>query len=336
MKLRWGSLMILQCALASMLLAATLAAEGVIAGSIMSSNGPVAGATVRARDLSTGSVHESTVLRDGTFVLSLPAAIYDVFVRKAQYSTVTRRGISIVNSQSVRLDLMMNPNGNVDVPGESSFQLLSERASRVSGEIPKTSDDKPDLSGVWLPSLDLDADDPPYLAWAGALQKERAAAMGKDDPRGLCLPPGTVRTNLNDLTKFVQTKLLLVILMEGSPPGFRQVFLDGRGHSADLEPSWMGESIGRWDGETLVIDTIGFHDRGWIDASGKPQTTKLHVIERMRRPDLGTLDIEITVDDPGAYERPWKLRRELKLAPDEELREYVCNENERQEHLVGK
>jgi hypothetical protein len=98
----------------------------------------------------------------------------------------------------------------------------------------------------------------------------------------------------------------------------------------------LGHSIGRWEGDTLVIDTVGFHDRGWVDVNGKPQTEQLHIIERMRRPNLGTMEIEITVDDPGAYERPWRLRRQLKLAPNEELHEYVCNENDRPEHLVGK
>ncbi len=182
----------------------------------------------------------------------------------------------------------------------------------------------------------MDADDPPYRPWAAALQKERLADGSKDDPRAHCLPSGAVRTNALDLTKFIQISSELIILSEGSPPGFRQIFMDGRGHPADFDPTWMGHSIGKWVGDTLEIDTVGFHDRGWIDVTGKPQTEQLHVIERMRRPDLGTMEIEITVDDPGAYEHPWKLRRSLKLAPNEELHEYVCNENEKPEHFVGK
>ena len=144
------------------------------------------------------------------------------------------------------------------------------------------------------------------------------------------------RTSHFDLTKIVQTPELLVILIEGAPPGFRQVFLDGRGHPADLAPAWMGHSIGSWDGDTLVIDSVGFHNRGWIDNNGRPQTEQLRVIERYHRVDLGHMNVEITIDDPGAYEKPWKIRRELTLASGQEVEEYVCNENEKPEHLVGK
>ncbi|MEP6961353.1 MAG: hypothetical protein ABI995_04705, partial [Acidobacteriota bacterium] len=172
--------------------------------------------------------------------------------------------------------------------------------------------------------------------WAAALQKQRLEYSSKDDPRAHCLPSGVVRTNALDLAKFLQLQNELVILTEGSPPGFRQIFLDGRSHPADPEPTWMGHSIGKWDGDTLVMDTVGFNDKGWLDVTGKPQTEKLHVTERMRRTGLGTIEVEITVDDPGAYAHPWKLRRLLKLAQGEELHEYVCNENEKPEHLVGK
>jgi hypothetical protein len=121
------------------------------------------------------------------------------------------------------------------------------------------------------------------------------------------------------------------MLYEGSPPGVRQIFMDGRRHpeAGTFDPSWMGHSIGRWDGKTLVVDTMGFNDRGWVDYRSTPQTEQLHVIERYTRPDLGTLDLEITVDDPGAYTRPWKIRRRMVLAPKtEEIHEYICNEGD--------
>jgi hypothetical protein len=328
--MKWRSVLV------GAVLAAYAAAQGVISGSITSPQGPLEGATVRALNLATNAVREAIVLRDGTYALNLPSGNYDIFIRKAQYSMVTRRGIAVVNGKKIQVDAILNPNANSGVPGETIFQIWGERADHLAGDVPRTPEEKPDLSGVWLPGLDLDADDPPFLPWAAALQKDRASFSSKDDPRAKCLPSGVVRTNLLDLTKFVQTKTLLIILIEGSPPGFRQVYLDGRVVPADLEPSWMGYSVGHWDGDTLVIDTTGFHDRGWIDVTGKPQTQKLHVTERMHRRDLGTLDVEITIDDPGAYEHPWKLRRELKLAPGEDIREYVCNENEKPEHLVGK
>lgn len=308
-----------------------------IFGSITAGQGPLAGVNIRARNVATGEAAEIDSAADGSYRLTVTPGAYDVFVRKVSYSQVTRRDVAVAVGAAVRLDAALNPTGNNGVPGEQAFQLLAERAPAVTGPAPKTPDGKPDLSGVWLAGgPDMDADDPPYRPWAAALQKQRADNNSRDDPRGLCLPSGTVRTNAAELTKFIQIPAELVILMEGSSTGFRQIFMDGRPHPDNGEQTWMGHSIGRWIGDTLEIDTVGFHDRGWIDATGKPQTDQLHVIERMRRPDLGTLEIEITVDDPGAYEHPWKLRRRLKLAPTEELHEYVCNENEKPEHYVGK
>jgi hypothetical protein len=310
---------------------------GTISGTVSGPHGGLPGASVRARSVTTGEVTETETSVSGTYSLTVPAGSFDVFIRKVSYSLSTKRDVAVKEGTSVRIDAVLTPATNTGVPGEQAFQLLGEKAARIPGPAPKTADGKPDLSGVWLAGgPDMDADDPPYRPWAAALQKERLADGSKDDPRAHCLPSGAVRTNALDLTKFIQTPAELIILAEGSPPGFRQIFMDGRGHPADYDPSWMGHSIGRWVGDALEIDTVGFNDRGWIDVSGKPQTEQLHVIERMRRPDLGTLEIEITVDDPGAYEHPWKLRRLLKLAPNEELHEYVCNENEKPQHYVGK
>ena len=306
-----------------------------LSGVISGPQGGLSGVNVRARNVETGVVEETETASSGAYSLTLAAGKFDVFLRKPSYSIFTKRDV-VITSGSVKLDVLMTPTANNGVPGEQPYLMLSERVAKVDGPAPKTADGKPDLSGVWLPSLDMDADEPVYRPWAAALQKERADQKSKDDPRGKCLPGGVVRTNATDLTKFIQIPTELVILSEGTSPGFRQVFTDGRGHPTDFDPSWLGHSIGRWESDTLVIDTVGFHDRGWVDVNGRPQTEQLHVIERMRRPNLGTLEIEITVDDPGAYERPWKLRRQLKLAPDEELHEYVCNENDRPEHLVGK
>lgn len=308
-----------------------------ISGTVSSAQGGLAAATIRARNAATGAVVETETSANGAYTLTVPVGTFDVFVRKVSYSLMTRRDVAVQAGAGVRVDAVLIPQTNTGVPGEQAFQILGETAARVTGPAPKTTDGKPDLSGVWLAGgPDMDADDPPYRPWAAALQKARLEDGSKDDPRAHCLPSGTVRTNALDLTKFIQIPTELIILSEGSPPGYRQIFMDGRGHPNDGEQTWMGHSIGRWVGDTLEIDTVGFHDRGWLDVSGKPQTDQLHVIERMRRPDLGTMEIEITVDDPGAYEHPWKLRRRLKLAPSEELHEYVCNENEKPEHFVGK
>ena len=127
------------------------------------------------------------------------------------------------------------------------------------------------------------------------------------------------------LHKFVQTETLLVQLIEDVPP-VRQVFLDGRSHPADLDPTWAGYSVGRWEGDTLVVETIGFNDASWL-MDGQPHTDQMRVIERFTRPDLAHLNLDVTVEDPGAFESAWNFRLVWTLAPDEEIGEYVCNEN---------
>lgn len=134
------------------------------------------------------------------------------------------------------------------------------------------------------------------------------------------------------ITKFVHTPLLLLMLFE-DVPGFRQIFLDGRSHPSDVNPTWMAHSIGKWEGDTLVVDTVGFHDRSWIGVY--PHTEMLHMIERYRRVDFGHLEVLVTFEDPGAFTKPWNMNLTWDLAPQEELLEFVC-ENNKTEHLVGK
>ena len=159
--------------------------------------------------------------------------------------------------------------------------------------------------------------------------------MSKDDPEGFCLPAGVPRISPFP-QKFVQTSNLIVILDEGNIHSYRQIFLDGRGHPKNMDPLWMGHSTGKWDGDTLVIDTVGLNDKTWINGQGVPHSDQLHVIERYRRPDLGHLEAEITIEDPKAFTAPHTFKRSYTLL-DGEILEYVCNEfNVDSEHLVGK
>jgi hypothetical protein len=119
----------------------------------------------------------------------------------------------------------------------------------------------------------------------------------------------------------------IFFLFEGNIHSYRQIFTDGRKHPADLDPTWYGHSIGWWEGDTLVIDTVGFNDRFWFDFRGHPHTEKLHTIERWTRKDYGTLENKVTIDDPGAYSRPFTLTFVAQLRPGEELLEYICNGN---------
>jgi hypothetical protein len=204
------------------------------------------------------------------------------------------------------------------------------------GPTPHTQDGKVDLSGVWDPGFSFaNIGQVPLQPWADAIYKERRATLSKDDPEGHCLPAGVPRISPFP-QKFVQTPNLVVILDEGNVHSYRQLFLD-RGHPKDLDPLWMGDSIAKWDGDALVVDTIGFNDKTWLNGQGLPHSDALHVVERYRRPDFGHLEVEITIDDSKAFTAPHTFKRTFTLLPKWEIHEYVCTEfNVDAEHLVGK
>jgi hypothetical protein len=205
-----------------------------------------------------------------------------------------------------------------------------------------------DLSGFWMPTdvvrhllnlaSDLKPEDVPLQPWAEALYKERIENNGKDHPGVSCLPSGIPeKLNIPDGLKVVHTPDLLLFLHE-SRTIYRQVFTDGRPlPPSDVQPTWMGYSVGRWEGDTMVVDTIGSNGRTWLDMRGLPATEALHVTERYTRPNIGRIDIEVTIDDPKAYTRPWKVNLQWTLQPDTELIESICEENSKDlPHMVGK
>jgi hypothetical protein len=151
------------------------------------------------------------------------------------------------------------------------------------------------------------------------------------------MPPGVPRTETTPYPwRVIQTADRVIIIYEGGAHVWREIFTDGRGHDDNVEQTWLGDSIGKWDGDTLVVDTVGFNDRSWLDAAGHPHTDALHVIERYRRLDLGHMEIEITIDDPKAYTKSWTVKTHPQLLHGE-LMEYICQENNKDvEHLVGK
>jgi hypothetical protein len=195
-----------------------------------------------------------------------------------------------------------------------------------AGATPRRQEDgKVDLSGVWVPTSTVLPSDPAYQPWAKKLYDERRASKGKDDPERFCLPNGAVRVNALPY-KIVQRKDQIALLWEGNTHSYRRFFLDGRKHDLDIEPeSWTGQSIGNWDGDTLVVDTIGFNDKTWLDSTGKPHSSDMHLVERYKRPDLGHLNVELTIEDPKAFTKPYTFTRSFTLAPPSwELQEYVC------------
>ena len=219
----------------------------------------------------------------------------------------------------------------------------------LSAPVPRLPDGKPDLSGIWRPdnrydgepanfAADLKAGDVPFQPWAKALYDERkTGAQSRNDPSAQCLPQGVPRVNAAPgLWKVVQTPRFIAILYEAFDIFWRQIFLDGREPAEDAPPTWLGYSTGKWDGDVLVVDTRGFNGKAWLDLLGKPSTEALHVIERFRRMDFGHMEIQITIDDAQAYTRPWTVTEQVRLSPDDELMEAICNENNRDlEHLPG-
>jgi hypothetical protein len=193
-----------------------------------------------------------------------------------------------------------------------------------SGPAPRTQDGKADFSGVWVPTSTLLPGDPSYQPWAKKIYDERKANRGKDDPERVCLPNGAVRINPLPY-KIVQRPDTIALLWEGNTHSYRRFFLDGRAHNLDIEPeSWTGQSIGKWENDTLVVDTVGFNDKTWLDATGKPHSDAMHLTERYRRPDLGHLNVELTIEDTKALTKPYTFTRVFTLAPGWELQEYVC------------
>ena len=229
----------------------------------------------------------------------------------------------------------------------------------MSAPAPRTPDGKPDLSGIW----DIEHNRPcpppgcadmevgqefvnagwslrgglPYQPWAADLRKARTEANGKDDPASHCLPGGVMKSHTTALLrKIVQLPGLVVILKEANA-SYRQIFTDGRPLPEIEQPTFNGYSSGKWEGDTLVVETVGFKDGLWLDRGGSPMTDAARMTERFKRVNFGKLEIEITVDDRKAYTVPWTIKLNHFIVVDTELLDYICLENEKDLiHMVGK
>ena len=224
----------------------------------------------------------------------------------------------------------------------ATFAWGQAKTPAKSAPTPRTADGKLDFSGIWSadPHFISDLNDAlkpgesiPLQPWAAKLVKER---LSKDDPTAHCLPAGVPR-QVPHPWRIVQTPTHVFVLFEGNTHTFRQIFVDGRPHAADPDPTWYGDSTGKFEGDTFVVDSVGFNDVFWFDFAGHPHTEQLHIVERFRRPDFDHLDYDVTIDDPGAYTKPFTLYGHSKYEHKTELFEYVCNENNQDvDHLVGK
>ncbi|MBV8730388.1 MAG: hypothetical protein JO336_11335, partial [Acidobacteriia bacterium] len=210
----------------------------------------------------------------------------------------------------------------------------------------RTAYGKPDLSGFWMPAdevkhllnlaADMKPEDIPLQPRARDLYNQRIANNGKEHPGVSCLPSGIPeKDNIPDGLKLVQTEDLIILLHE-SRTIYRQIFTDGRPLPKHPQPTWMGYSTGHWEDDTLVVETIGQNGKTWLDMRGLPGTESLRVIERFHRPKIGHMDIDVTIDDPAAYTKPWNVKLAWRLEPDTDLIESICEENNRDPaHMVG-
>jgi hypothetical protein len=210
------------------------------------------------------------------------------------------------------------------------------------GPTPRLANGRADFSGLWRPgdiyliediSLGLKPGETVSLNDWG--KEEMRKHLSKNDPEANCLPTGVPR-HAPYPWKIVETPPYIYFLFEGNIHSYRQIFMDGRAHPKDPNPTWYGHSVGRWEGDTLVVDTVGFNDKFWFDFVGHPHTEQLHTIERYTRKDLGTLLEEVTIEDPGAYTRPFTVNASHRLLPGDELMEYICQENQKDtQHIIG-
>ena len=215
-----------------------------------------------------------------------------------------------------------------------------------SAPAPRTPDGHPDLSGVWAANsnkyilniaADLKPGDVPFRPWAKALVDQRLdGSHSGEDPLANCLPQGVPRINASPPPwKLIQKPDFIVILYE-SANMWRQIFLDGRELGTDFTPAWLGHSTGKWDGDTLVVETRGFNGKTWTDQTGKPTSEAQHITERFRRKDFGHMEIQITIDDPKVYTKPWMVTEQVHLEPNTDVFENVCSENNVDLHHLGK
>jgi hypothetical protein len=237
----------------------------------------------------------------------------------------------------------------------------ADGSPNLEAATPRTADRKPDFSGMWIARAVLPCDSKergvqcvelpltpqvidiamglkgglPYQPWAAELVKRREKEDGINDPHTHCMPNSFPRAwSFPENQKILQMPGMLVVLHEFNA-SYRQIFFDGRNFPDDMTPAWSGYSVGRWEGDTLVVQSKGFRDDSWLDIKGNPLTDAAAVIERIRRPNYGSLEIEITVNDPKAYTKPWTITLHEKIVLDTEMMDLMCQENEKDvAHMV--
>ena len=310
---------------------------GTIRGTVRNPDGIVTGASVQAKQQSTGKTFTAISGKSGEYTLSpLPDGAYEISVPQLGITSArfVQQDVVVQAGKAMLLDIALRKMNQGIVGDDNAYLAIHNKYANVRGPTPRTPDGRPDLSGIWNANVDPNPVPVSLLPWAADVMKVRVATNFRDQPSNVCLPDDPTPT-LPLLHKFVQTRTLMVQLFE-QEPHYRQIFLDGREHPKDADPTWMGHSIGKWEKDTLVIDTTEFNDKTWIlFGEGLPHTEMLHMVERYRRPDLGHLTIDLTLEDPGTFIKPIERHMTWELAPGEEILESICNENNKFESNAG-
>jgi hypothetical protein len=314
--------------------------RGTISGTVKDPLGhPVANAPIQAKNTATGTVSKTVSDKSGQYSLNdVAPGSYEISVPLLGVKPFEQKGITVAAAKTLDLNIKLEEGTQLSTLGEDPLAIMADRKRHnpPSGPTPRTVDGKPDLSGVWWSPVTVEPGTAEWLPGAQAVAKERLAKNAIDSPQAHCLPSPVVR--LGPLFELAQTRQFVVVISDDESPGFHQIHLDRATHLKEPDPDlWYGDSIGRWENDTLVVDRVSFNERVWMDQPAHPHSDKLHVIERYRRPDLGHLEKEVTVDDPGVLAKPWTFKQVADLAAGEEIREFICAENNRDVvHMVGK
>lgn len=287
------------------------------------------GATLTARNAESGREFTAPVsTATGEYTLAgLPVGVYDLTIPLpgAMYLPATLSKIAI-KAGTQKIDMHAPWGMNLGTIGDDPDMLGKDmrRKANVSGPTPRMPDGKPDLSGMWS-TIGLGRPGPyPLKPWAAEIWNRVAPGIERQNPGSYCLPQAATPFMAGFPHKLIQAKDEIIHLTEFTTPGYRQIFLDGRKHPEDWNPAWMGHSVGHWEGDTLVIDTVGFNE---LTAGFGVHSEKLHVVERITRPDKANLTIEIIADDADAYTGEWRNTIRAALVPGEEILEFICAEN---------
>ena len=304
--------------------------HGVVSGPF---DGIVSDAPTRAMHIASGNSWQTRSDANGRYQFDdLPAGEYrlQVRIRCCEYAAYNSEPVELRDGAEREFDIQLAQGFQLNTIGDdtgiATAQILAQQ-DFPAAPTPEMPNGKPDITGMWMYGGDPFPPAPRFTDWAAELVAERNKNHFVESPRMRCLPTALPIPTHTPPTfgKFVHTPDVIVILFEGVL-GFRQIFMDGRGHPEDIDPSWLGHSIGRWDGDVLVVDTVGFNDRGWTGLT-HPRSEAFHVIERYRRTSYGDMELELTIEGPAVYKEPLVQRIPIYLTPGEQLYEFVC-ENE--------